>query len=136
MKSALLADIGPRVGRRLFASVLAAYALFSLLDVITTAIALGAGGREGNPVAARVFEAFGDVGLLTFKVLVVGVIVAVLVWVPRRIMSLRVATYVAAVFAAAAATVVLHNTQADAALLSHQRHHTVVPIATTDLGAR
>ena len=122
MRRRLFTDTGPRMARRVFAIVVSTYVLFSLLDVVTTVVALGHGGREGNPVAARVFAAFGDAGLLTFKVRVVGAIIAVRVWIPRRIMSLRVATYIAAMFAAVAATVVLHNVQADAGLLQHAHH--------------
>ena len=105
----------------MFWTAVLAYVGFSALDVATTSVALAAGGREGNPIAARIFHALGDGGLLAFKSIVVAIIIAVLVLVPRRVLSLRVATYIAAVFAAVMATVVMHNVQAYASLV--QRGH-------------
>ena len=117
LRKRLLSSVSSRDGRTAFVFVLAAYVLFSLLDWTTTAVALASGGREGNPVAASVFSMFGDAGLLVFKVVVVAVIVAALLLVPRRIMSQRVALYVAAAFAIVAAVTVIHNVQAYASLL-------------------
>lgn len=128
----LFAPVSPRDGRAVFMFALIAYIVFSLFDWITTAIALAAGGTEGNPIAASVFSMFGDGGLLIFKAVVVAVIVAVLVWIPRRIMSLRVATWVAAVFASVAAVITISNAQAYAAL-AHDRqpptYHSTAPQA-------
>ena len=132
LRSRLLATASARDGRAAFAFVLVAYGLFSLLDWSTTAVALAAGGREGNPVAASIFSGFGDAGLLVFKVLVVAVIIAGLVFVPRRIMSQRVALWVAAAFAVLAAFTVLHNVQAYASLLQAPHapaYHTTAPEA-------
>ena len=75
--------------------MLIAYALFSLLDWMTTARALPQGGHEGNPIAALLYEQFGSAGLLLFKAIVVALIIAVLVLIPRRVMSQRVAVWVA-----------------------------------------
>ena len=117
----LLTPVSVRGGKAAFVLAVAAYVLFSLFDWITTAFSLDAGGAEGNPVAAWVFALFGDVGLLVFKAVVVAIIVGVLVFIPRRIMSLRVATWVGAVFAIVAAVIVIHNIQAYSAL--SQLHH-------------
>lgn len=121
VRSRLFARVSARDGRVAFAFVLIAYVLFSLLDWTTTAVALAAGGREGNPIAASVFSGFGDTGLLVFKAVVVAVIVAGLVFVPRRIMSQRVALWLAAAFAVVAAFTVIHNVQAYASL-QHVQH--------------
>lgn len=121
MASRLLAPLRPRDSRAVFVLALSAYVLFSLFDWITTAVALAAGGAEGNPIAASVFSVFGNAGLLVFKVIVVAIIIAVLVLIPRRIMSLRVATWVGAVFAVIAAVTVIHNVQAYMSLLD--AHH-------------
>src|SRR5439155_19120811 len=62
-----------------------AYVAFGLLDWETTATALARGGREGNALAAHVVEHFGVAALLAFKGLVVALIIAVLVVLPRRL---------------------------------------------------
>lgn len=115
--SRLFAPVSKRDGRAVFLFALFAYALFSLFDWVTSAVALGAGGAEGNPIAASVFSSFGDAGLLVFKVVVVAVIMTVLTRIPRRIMSLRVATWVAATFAVVSAITVVHNVAAYASLI-------------------
>lgn len=117
----LLGRVSTRDGRAVLLFALFAYVLFSLFDWITTAVALDAGGTEGNPLAASVFSMFGSSGLLVFKLLVVAVIVAVLLWIPRRIMSLRVATWVALVFAVVSAVIVISNVHAYGSLL--MQHH-------------
>lgn len=130
--SRLVSRLSPRNRRAVFVLAVAAYVLFSLFDWLTTAVALGVGGEEGNPVAASVFAVFGDAGLLAFKAIVVAVIIGILVLIPRRIMSLRVATWIAAIFAVVAAVTVIHNVQAYASLL-HQQHgptyHSTAPAA-------
>lgn len=121
LSSRLFARVSPRDDRAIFVLALAAYVLFSLFDWLTTAVALASGGAEGNPLAASVFASFGDVGLLAFKAVVVAIIIAVLVLIPRRVMSLRVATWIAAVFAVVSAVFVIHNVQAYTSLLD--QHH-------------
>ncbi|MGH7687162.1 MAG: DUF5658 family protein [Candidatus Dormibacteria bacterium] len=132
LRRRLLTRVSLKESRIAFIFVLVAYVFFSLFDWITTVIALDAGGSEGNPVAASVFSVFGNAGLLVFKAVVIAVIVAVLVFIPRRIMSLRVATWVAAVFAIVAAVIVIHNMQAYLSL-QHQPHgptyHSTAPEA-------
>lgn len=132
LSSRLFARVSRRDDRAIFIGALAAYGLFSLFDWVTTAVALGSGGSEGNPIAASVFASFGNAGLLAFKAIVVAVIVAVLVFIPRRIMSLRLATWVAAIFAIISAFIVIHNVHAYASLveLPHgPTYHTTAPAA-------
>ena len=132
LRRRLLAPVSLKESRAAFIFVLAAYAFFSLFDWITTVIALDAGGSEGNPVAASVFSIFGNAGLLVFKAVVIAVIVGVLVFIPRRIMSLRVATYVGAAFAVVAAVIVIHNMQAYVSLQHHPHgptYHSTAPAA-------
>lgn len=132
MSTRLFGRVSQRDNRAIFIGALTAYGLFSLFDWITTAVALASGGTEGNPIAATVFASFGDAGLLAFKALVVALIVAVLVLIPRRIMSLRLATWVAAIFAVIAAFTVIHNVQAYASLLQQPHgptYHSTAPSA-------
>ena len=117
----LLGRVSNRDGRAVLLFALFTYVLFSLFDWVTTAVALDAGGAEGNPLAASVFSMFGSGGLLVFKALVVAVILAVLLWIPRRIMSLRVATWVALVFAVLSAVIVISNVHAYGSLVT--LHH-------------
>lgn len=119
--SRLLGRVSNRDGRAVLLFALFTYVLFSLFDWVTTAVALDAGGTEGNPLAASVFSMFGSAGLLVFKALVVALIAAVLLLIPRRIMSLRVATWVAVVFAVVSAVIVISNVHADGGLLA--QHH-------------
>ncbi len=128
----LLAPVSAREGRAALTVTLGAYVVFSLFDWITTAVALAAGGSEGNPIAASVFEMFGNVGLLVFKAVVVTSIIAVLMFIPRRIMSFRIATWVAAIFALVSAVTVIHNAQAYSSLLSRPHtptYHSTAPLA-------
>ncbi|MBV8529365.1 MAG: hypothetical protein JOZ75_13725 [Candidatus Dormibacteraeota bacterium] len=128
----LFAPVSAREGRAALTVALAAYVLFSLFDWITTAIALAAGASEGNPIAASVFAMFGNWGLLAFKVVVVAAIIAVLTLIPRRIMSPRIATWVAAIFAVVAAVTVIHNAQAYASIVSQPHpptYHSTAPQA-------
>lgn len=132
MRVRLLAPVGTRESRAAFRLAVSAYVLFSLFDWGTTAVALDAGGTEGNPLAASVFSVFGSIGLLVFKGVVVAVIVAVLMLIPRRIMSLRVATWIAALFAIVAAVIVISNVQAYESLLSMHHgptYHATAPAA-------
>lgn len=128
----LFAPTGRRDGRAVFLFALFAYVLFSLFDWATTATALAAGGKEGNPIAASVFAVFGNAGLLVFKVVVVAIIIAILLLIPRKVMSLRVATWIAAIFALVAAVTVIHNVQAYTSLLQHPHpptYHSTAPEA-------
>lgn len=132
MNNRLLAPVSRRDSRAVFFFALSAYVLFSLLDWITTAVALAAGGTEGNPIAASVFSVFGNAGLLVFKAVVVAIIIAALMLIPRRIMSLRVATWIGAIFAVVAAVTVIHNVQAYISLLQHPHtppYHSTAPTA-------
>jgi membrane-bound metal-dependent hydrolase YbcI (DUF457 family) len=108
----LRAEVSTRDRNTVFRFVVAAYALFSLLDWMTTTTALALGGRERNQIAASLYQQYGSAGLLLFKGLVVAVIVAVLVRIPRRIMSLRVAVWVATGFVVITALAVLGNVHA------------------------
>ncbi len=83
------------------------YALFSVLDVMTTVSALGEGLRERNAIGASLYDAYGAAGLWIVKGVVVSVIVAVLVAMPRR-----VAVWVGTAFAASAALAVIGNLHA------------------------
>ena len=108
-------------------AVLGAYMVFSLLDWLTTATALASGGHEGNPIAASVYVQYGAAGLFAFKALVVGVIVAALLLVPRRVMSLRVAVWAAMAFALVTAVVVVGNLHALQHLTNGGDLHQVLP---------
>lgn len=118
VRTRLLAPVRPRDDRAVFFLALLAYVLFSLFDWLTTVFSLDAGGVEGNPIAASVFSMFGNPGLLTFKALVVVLIIAILILIPRRIMSMRVATWIAAAFAIVSAVTVIHNVQAYGSLVN------------------
>lgn len=119
---ALRSEVSKRDKDVVFRFVLLAYALFSLLDWMTTSTALEVGGRERNPIAASLYAQYGSAGLLLFKVLVVGVIVAVLVRIPRRIMSQRVAVWVATAFVVVTAVAVLGNIHALSTLPAAPHH--------------
>ncbi len=116
MLRALRSEVSLRDRNAAFRLVLIAYALLSLLDWLTTTTALPQGGREGNPIAASLYMQYGSVGLLAFKALVVAVIVGVLVFIPRRVMSQRVAVWVATAFVVLTAVAVIGNVHALASL--------------------
>jgi Domain of unknown function (DUF5658) len=116
MLRALRSEVSHRDRNAAFRLVLTAYALFSLLDWVTTSTALPQGGRESNPIAASLYTQYGSVGLLAFKALVVAVIVGVLVFIPRRVMSQRVAVWVATAFVVLTAVAVIGNVHALASL--------------------
>jgi Domain of unknown function (DUF5658) len=107
--------------------VLIAYALFSFLDWITTATALAQGGRERNPIAASLYAQYGSPGLLLFKVLVVALIIGVFMVIPRRVMSLRIAVWVATAFVAFTALAVIGNVHALASLTHSAGQYQSVP---------
>lgn len=68
-----------------FAIVWVAYLLGCVADCVTTQIALGAGLRERNPLAEDVYALGGVAGLWALKAGVVGLLLAGLTFVPRRI---------------------------------------------------
>ena len=116
LDAGMLRILGSNVGTRgrdaALRAVIVAYALFSLADWTTTAIALALGARERNPIAASLYYQYGAAGLLLFKVLVVTLIVGVLLRIPRRIMSQRVAVWVATAFVVVTALAVIGNVEA------------------------
>lgn len=116
MLRVLRSEVSLRGRNVAFGLVLSAYTLFSLLDWLTTTTALPAGGREGNPIAASLYTEYGPTGLLVFKTLVVAVIIGVLVFIPRRVMSQRVAVWVATAFVIVTAAAVVGNVHALASL--------------------
>src|SRR5438552_2375249 len=67
----------------LFAAV--GYAAFSVLDCVTTVVALGHGAHERNPIAAALVARYGAGSLFAFKAAVVALILTVLAWMPRRV---------------------------------------------------
>jgi Domain of unknown function (DUF5658) len=116
MLRALRSEVSLRDRNAAFRLVLIAYAFVSLLDWVTTATAIPQGGREGNPIAASLYSQYGSAGLLTFKALVVAVIIGVLVYIPRRVMSQRIAVWVATAFVVVTAVAVIGNVHALASL--------------------
>src|SRR5438105_2426976 len=56
-----------RHGTRAFQLAAVAYVWFGVLDCVTTAVALGRGGREGNRLAASIYEQYGIVSLFALK---------------------------------------------------------------------
>jgi Domain of unknown function (DUF5658) len=116
MLRALRSEVSLRDRNAAFLFVLIAYALFSLLDWVTTTTALPQGGREGNPIAASLYTEYGPAGLLTFKALIVALIIGVLVFIPRRVMSQRVAVWVTTAFVVVTALAVIGNVHALASL--------------------
>jgi Domain of unknown function (DUF5658) len=116
MLRALRSEVSLRDRNAAFLFVLIAYALFSLLDWVTTTTALPQGGREGNPIAASLYTEYGPAGLLAFKALIVALIIGVLVFIPRRVMSQRVAVWVTTAFVVVTAVAVIGNVHALASL--------------------
>ena len=103
----LLSRVGTRDRNAAFCFAILAYVEFSVLDVMTTIDALGQGAREHNPLGAALYMEFGAAGLWAVKSFVVGLIVAVLALMPRR-----VAVWVGTAFAVGAALAVLGNLHA------------------------
>jgi len=101
----LRAGVSPNDERAVFRFAVLMYVLFSLLDCMTSVVALATGGaRERNPLAASLYRGYGAGGLYVFKAVVVAIIVAGLMRVPRRL-----AIWVATAFAAAVALAVYGN---------------------------
>jgi hypothetical protein len=61
------------------------YVVGSVADCVTTAVALGHGLRERNPVARAIYEGTGMEALWAFKFAVLGIILLGLTWLPRRV---------------------------------------------------
>jgi hypothetical protein len=112
MLHALRSEASTRDRKAAFRFVLIVYALFSLLDWMTTARALPQGGQEGNPIAAVLYQQFGSAGLLLFKAIVVTAIIGALVLIPRRLGSQRIAVWVGTGFVVLTALAVIGNAQA------------------------
>jgi ABC-type transport system involved in multi-copper enzyme maturation permease subunit len=129
MLRTLRSEISARDRTAVFRFVIIAYVLFSFLDWMTTAAALALGGREGNPIARSLYAESGSAGLLLFKALVVALIVLVLIRIPRRIMSQRVAVWVATTFVVVTALAVIGNVRALGSLPGGGPHHDSAAVA-------
>jgi hypothetical protein len=88
-----------------FSIAVVAYILFSLLDCLTTAVALTSGrAYERNPFASSIYASHGIAGLYLLKLAVVSVIIVGLRALPRK-----VALWVATCFTAVVALAVVGN---------------------------
>lgn len=88
-----------------FSIAVVAYILFSLLDCLTTAVALTSGrAYERNPFASFIYAAHGVLGLYVLKLVVVAVII-----IGLRALPLKVAVWVATCFTAVVAVAVVAN---------------------------
>jgi Mg2+/Co2+ transporter CorB len=107
LRSRLLSRVDTRDRDAAFALAILSYALFSVLDVMTTIVALGRGLHERSALGASLYMQYGAAGLWVAKAALVGVIVAVLAVMPRR-----VAVWVGTVFAVWTALAVVGNLHA------------------------
>lgn len=107
VRSRLLARVDTRDCDAAFVFAIISYALFSVLDVMTTIAALGRGLHERNALGASLYLQYGAAGLWVAKMTVVGLIVTVLALMPRRI-----AVWVGTAFAAWTALAVVGNLHA------------------------
>jgi Domain of unknown function (DUF5658) len=73
------------LGNPAFALAWWVYVVGSVADCVTTAVALGHGLHERNPVARAIYQSSGMGALWAFKFAVLGVILAGLTWLPRRV---------------------------------------------------
>jgi hypothetical protein len=73
------------LGNPAFALAWWVYVVGSVGDCVTTALALGHGLRERNPVARAIYEGSGMGALWAFKFAVLGVILYGLTLLPRRV---------------------------------------------------
>jgi len=103
----LLSRVDTRDRDAAFVFAILSYVLFSVLDVMTTLAALAQGLRERSRLGASLYMQYGSAGLWVAKGAVVGLIVAVLVVMPRR-----VAVWVGTVFAVWTAVAVIGNLHA------------------------
>jgi hypothetical protein len=104
MLSDRLSRVDTRDRDAAFALAIIGYVVFSALDIMTTIVALGQGLREHNSLGASLYIQYGSAGLWVAKGAVVGLIVAVLAVMPRR-----VAVWVGTAFAVWTALVVIGN---------------------------
>ena len=107
MRSRLLSRVDSRDRNAAFYFAIVTYALFSVLDVMTTVRALGDGLHERNAFGASLYDTYGAAGLWAAKGIVVSLIVAMLVAMPRR-----VAVWVGTALAVWTALVVIGNLHA------------------------
>src|SRR5579864_7522935 len=103
----LLSKVETRERDAAFILAVVSYVSFSILDVMTTVVALSRGLREHSALGASIYTQFGAAGLWVAKTFVVGLIVTVLAVMPRR-----VAVWVGTAFAVWAALAVIGNLQA------------------------
>jgi hypothetical protein len=107
LSNRLLSRVEARDRDVAFLFAILSYVLFSALDVMTTVVALGQGLRERSSLGASLYVQYGSAGLWAGKAAVVGLIVAVLAVMPRR-----VAVWVGTAFAAWTALAVIGNLHA------------------------
>jgi Domain of unknown function (DUF5658) len=103
----LLSRVDTRDRDAAFVFAILSYVLFSVLDVMTTLVALAQGLRERNGLGASLYMQYGSAGLWVAKGAVVTFIVAVLAVMPRR-----AAVWVGTAFAFWTALVVIGNLHA------------------------
>jgi len=107
LSNRLLSRVDTRDRDAAFAFAILSYVLFSVLDVMTTVVALDQGLRERSALGASLYMQYGAAGLWAAKAAVVGLIVAVLAVMPRR-----VAVWVGTAFAVVTAMAVIGNLHA------------------------
>jgi hypothetical protein len=107
LSNRLLSRVDTRDRDAAFAFAILSYVLFSVLDVMTTLVALAQGLREHSTLGASLYAQYGAAGLWVAKGAAVGLIVAVLVVMPRR-----VAVWVGTAFAIWTALAVVGNLHA------------------------
>jgi hypothetical protein len=107
LSSRLLSPVDARDRDAAFLFAILSYVLFSILDVMTTVAALRQGWHEHSALGASLYLHYGATGLWVAKAAVVGLIVAVLSVMPRR-----VAVWVGTAFAALTAIAVVENLHA------------------------
>jgi hypothetical protein len=107
LSSWLLTRVDTRDREAAFLFAILSYVLFSVLDVMTTVAALHQGLHEHSALGASLFMHYGATGLWVAKAAVVGLIVAVLSVMPRR-----VAVWVGTAFAVLTAVAVIENLHA------------------------
>jgi Mg2+/Co2+ transporter CorB len=107
LSSRLLSRVDTRDRDAAFSFAILSYVLFSVLDVMTTVVALGQGLHERNSLGASLYMQYGSAGLWVAKGAIVALIVAVLAVMPRR-----VAVWVGTAFAFWTALAVVGNLHA------------------------
>jgi len=107
LSSRLLTRVDNRDRNAAFLFAILSYVLFSVLDVMTTVVGLRQGLHEHSAFGASLYARYGATGLWVAKAAVVGLIVAVLSVMPRR-----VAVWVGTAFAVLTALAVIGNLHA------------------------